>query len=314
MTILKPKKIVITGGFGFIGKLLTNHFKSLGVQVIVIDHPNVTIPNGFENVEIIRADLTDYEAVKKIKVKNVDAILHLAGQSSGPRSFFIPERDIQLNIIGTLNTIKFCINNQISRMLFASSFVVYGDLQKSMNSAIIENSFCKPNSVYGSSKLSCENLLRVYAEPNGINWNSLRMFNVYGPGQDITKPDQGLVGIFLNMLLNSNIVDVKGSLERYRDLVFIDDVIYAWECVLFSGARNLALNIGSGQKTSFLTLINKIAEILEKKDKLVINQIDKTPGDIQGCYADLSLIKEITKYYPRNDLESGLRKMISHYK
>ena len=134
-----------------------------------------------------------------------------------------------------------------------------------MSAPIIENSYCKPNSVYGNSKLSCEHLLRVYAEPNGINWNSLRMFNVYGPGQDITKPDQGLVGIFLNMLLNSNVVDVKGSLDRYRDLVFIDDVIYAWESVLFSGARNLALNVGSGQKTTFLNLINLIAEILGKK-------------------------------------------------
>lgn len=314
MNISNPKKIVITGGFGFIGKLLTNHLIDLDIEVIVLEHPNVEIPSSLENIEIIRTDLTDYEAVRKIRLTNVDAVLHLAGQSSGPKSFFIPEKDIQLNIIGTLNTIKLCINNNIPRLLFASSFVVYGDLQKSMNAAIMENSYCKPNSVYGNSKLSCENLLRVYAEPNGINWNSLRMFNVYGSGQDITKPDQGLVGIFLNMLLKSNVVDVKGSLDRYRDLVYIDDVIYAWESVLFSGARNLALNVGSGQKTTFLQLINMIAEILGKKDELIINQIEKTPGDIQGCYSDLSLIKEITKYYPKNDLKTGLKKMISHYK
>ena len=180
------------------------------------------------------------------------------------------------------------INNQISRLLFASSFVVYGDLQKSKNQPISEDSYFKPNSVYGSSKLCCENLLRVYAEPNGINWNSLRMFNVYGPGQDITKPDQGLVGIFLNMLLKSDVVDVKGSLDRFRDLVYIDDVIYAWESVLFSSARNVALNVGSGQKTTFLELIYKIAEILGKKDLLTINQVDKTPGDILMLFRSFS--------------------------
>ena len=163
------------------------------------------------------------------------------------------------------------------------------------------------------SKLYAENLLKTYAEPNGITWNALRMFNVYGPGQDITKPDQGIVGIFLNQLLRSPVVNVKGSVSRFRDLVFIDDVAYAWKCVLNSNSHNQAFNVGSGNQTSISSLISTIASLLPFREKFQINEIDPTPGDINGAYADLSHISSLTGYSPQNDLKSGLEKMVKHY-
>ena len=171
----------------------------------------------------------------------------ICGQSSGPRSFFIPDIDLSLNALGTLNIIKLCNKFSIPRILFASSFVVYGH-QDSL--VLSEDLAVKPVSVYASSKLYAENLLSSYAQPLGIKWNSLRMFNVYGPGQDITKPDQGIVGIFLNQLLSSSEVIVKGSSTRTRDLVYIDDVVSAWLHVYRSSAYNQAFNVGSGISTS----------------------------------------------------------------
>ncbi len=120
-------RILITGGFGFIGAKFVNHFKSKGLDVIVLEHPEAKIPEDFPECKVVRADITERSFIEKLKISGVDAVLHLAAQSSGPRSFTIPEIDIKINILGTLNSIDWCIENKIDRFLLASSFVIYGD-------------------------------------------------------------------------------------------------------------------------------------------------------------------------------------------
>lgn len=301
------KKIVITGGFGFIGTRLTRHFQENGLEVVVLEYPGSIVPAGFPKCEILRADITDEAMIKQNKIKGVDAVIHLAAQSSGPRSFQIPATDIKINVLGTLNTINWCRENAIDRLLFASSFVVYGDHPD--REALSEQTPCRPKSVYAGSKLAAEHLLISYAQPHGIKWSSLRMFNVYGPGQDITKPDQGVVGIFMNMLLKQDTVQVKGSLSRFRDLVFIDDVISGWDLCLKTTSFNKAYNLGSGEKTTFEQLIKSVAKVLGKEHRLVIEELPGTPGDMQGCYADISNIRADLGFQPRVRLEKGLESM-----
>jgi UDP-glucose 4-epimerase len=302
------KNIVITGGFGFIGKKLTDHLINNN-NVIILEHPDAIKPDSFPDVEVLPFDILSEDKNKFPGIENCDALIHLAAQSSGPRSFSIPEIDIKLNVLGTLNTINLCLKNNIEKILFASSFVVYGDHPE--KESLDEETCCQPKSVYAGSKLAAEHLLKNYAGQKGIHWNSLRMFNVYGPGQDITKPDQGVVGIFLNMLLKSNTIDIKGSLDRFRDLVFVDDVVAAWSLCLEKGKKNRAYNVGSGQKITYHELILKIAEILGKKDQLNINQLDGTPGDLMGCFADTRLAKRDFGFDSKVDIQSGLEKMIN---
>lgn len=301
------KKIVITGGFGFIGARLVQHFQSNGMEVIVLEHQKSSIPDEFPKCQIIRADITDENLAKQPGLQDVDALLHLAAQSSGPRSFSIPATDIKLNILGTLNMINWCLQHEIGRFLFASSFVVYGDHPD--RKVLSEDTCCRPKSVYAGSKLAAEHLLANYAAPKGIHWNTLRMFNVYGPGQDITKPDQGVVGIFMNMLMKSDSVQVRGSLNRFRDLVYIDDVIAAWDCCLEKGRQNKAYNLGSGKKTTFDALIKGIARTLGKGDVLDIQELPGTPGDMQGCYADMSSSQTDLGFEPKVELAEGLMRM-----
>ena len=135
------------------------------------------------------------------------------------------------------------------------------------------------------------------------------MFNVYGPGQDITKPDQGLVGIFMNMLMQTNVVNVKGRLDRFRDLIFIDDVINGWDACLHKGKKNKVYNLGSGKKIKFDELIQMIAKVLEKDKNLVINEIEGTPGDMLGCIANIEELETDTSFKPKTDIEDGLIKM-----
>lgn len=301
------KKILITGGFGFIGARFVKHFQSKNIEVVVMEHPASKKPDNFPECEIVRGDITERTFIDTVKVENVDAVLHLAAQSSGPRSFSIPETDIKINILGTLNTIDWCIANKIDRFLFASSFVIYGDHPD--KEALDEKTYYLPKSVYATSKLACEHLLTTYAQVKGIRWNALRMFNVYGPGQDITKGDQGVVGIFMNMLLKQDTVQVKGRLDRFRDLIHVDDVIQGWDLCLFSDVYNESYNLGSGSKTTYKDLIESLAKAMGKIETLQIEELPGTPGDMMGCYADITKIKSQLHFSPKYDVETGIKDM-----
>ena len=303
------KKVLVTGGFGFIGARLVRHLRIKGLEVAVMEHRAAPIPAGLEQVQVLRVDITDEESLAGAKLAGVDAVLHLAAQSSGPRSFSIPVLDVKLNILGTVNTINWCIDNQVDRLIFASSFVVYGDHPD--REALDETVPCRPKSVYATSKLACEHLLMNYAQPKGVRWNALRMFNVYGPGQDITKPDQGVVGIFMNMLRQRDVVQVKGSLDRFRDLICIDDVLQGWDCCLHGQAYDRVFNLGTGGRTTFDGLIRSLAAVMGKGDRVRIEELAGTPGDMKGCVADLTRIRQALGYTPRVPLADGLRQMWS---
>ena len=304
------KTLLITGALGFIGKHFITYFQAKGYRIVALEHPSLLDSAVNCPCEIFFADITIEAELLNLNLPKVDALLHLAGQSSGPRSFLIPEIDLELNCKGTLNVIKLCLKFGIKRILFASSFVVYGNSTAIM---LHEGLATQPLSVYASSKLYAENILATYAEPHGINWNSLRMFNVYGEGQDIKKPDQGIVGIFLNQLIQSPIVNVKGSINRYRDLVYISDVALAWEAVLESSAYNQAFNVGSGFKTSIKTLITTIASLMGMSDVLEIIEVDPSPGDITGACASLDQITKLTGFLPEIHLSEGLSRMVNYY-
>ncbi len=302
------KKVLVTGGYGFVGSRLVKQLREKGLEVVVLEHPSTPVPAGMAEIQVLRADITDEGSMKSTGLSGIDAVLHLAAQSSGPRSFSIPGQDISLNVVGTLNTIDWCLANDVERLVFASSFVIYGDHPD--REALDENTCCRPKSVYAGSKLAAEHLLLNYAQPKGIKWNALRMFNVYGPGQDITKPDQGVVGIFMNMILKSDQVQVKGSLKRFRDLIFIDDVIQGWEKCLQGSAYNRAFNLGTGAKTTYETLIRSLARVIGKEATLRIDELPGTPGDMMGCVADIGRISSTLGYSPKVDLETGMKLML----
>ena len=136
---------------------------------------------------------------------------------------------------------------------------------------------------------------------------------MYGPGQDITKPDQGIVGIFLNQLLASPEVLVKGSTTRTRDLVYIDDVVSAWLHVFRSTAYNQVFNVGSGISTSIHNLIHSLASKLSIEDSLVIHSDQPTPGDLVGACASLDKITSLTGFTPQTTIDKGFSNMVEYY-
>ncbi len=302
-------KIVITGGCGYLGSNIAKRLLSAGHEILIIENFSTSVRNELKDCQIVKCDITNPKELENLKATGYDVLLHLAAQSSGPKSFDIPDIDIKINILGTLNMINWCRDNDIKRILFASSFVVYGD---NPNTEILsEVEACNPKSIYALSKYASEQLLKIYAEPLGIQWNALRMFNIYGPGQDLSRNDQGMVSIFLNIVRNNNYVGVQGSLDRFRDFIYIDDVVQGWElCLLNNEFPNQIYNLGSGVKTHLSSLIDSLIEAYGKTNQVKVEEVGTTPGDIMGCYADIFKISDQLGYKPKFSLEKG----IEHFK
>ena len=186
------KRILITGVAGFIGSHIANRFSNENWEVFGVDDLSSgrkeNIPKG---INYIHGDLSDKEAIQELPA-NCDLILHLAGQSSGEISFDDPIADLNKNTTSTLNLIRYGIKKKVSRFLYASSMSVYGDVP---DEPISEDYGCSPLSCYGVGKLAAENYLRIYQHQ--LPYVALRMFNVYGPGQDMKNLRQGMVSIYL---------------------------------------------------------------------------------------------------------------------
>lgn len=300
------ENILITGGLGFIGSTIAKKLSLKNYHITIIDNFNTNIVTNIDNCEIIKADITDLDSLKKIKINKIDTILHLAGQSSGPASVENPIYDVKCNIIGTLNLLEFAKIIKINRFLFASTFAVYGDPIN--NDCLSENDPTNPKSVYGISKLACENYIKALSPVYEFNWNILRMFNVYGNGQDLTRDDQGIVSIFTKLIKESTNIPVKGSLERFRDLVHIEDIISAWMlCIENKNFYNKIYNVGFGKPITIKELINEIALQYNKFNKIKIIETEMTIGDILGCYANIDSISNDLGYKPNINLKKGIQ-------
>tara|TARA_B100001540_G_C15804939_1_gene641640 strand:- start:107 stop:1039 length:933 start_codon:yes stop_codon:yes gene_type:complete len=300
------KKVIITGGLGYIGSLLTKRLIEKNYKVVILDNFLTNTTKYIKGTELIKCDITNPKDLSRIKIKNSSAILHLAAQSSGPNSYNNPNLDININVLGTVNLINFCKSNNIKKFIYASSFTVYGDNED--HEMLDEKCICNPKSFYAISKYASEKYLQLLCEKFSIKWNILRMFNVYGPGQDMSRTDQGIVSIYLNYIKNKNTLPVKGSLKRFRDLIFIDDVIDAWVlCLEDKKNFNQIFNLGSGEKIYVKKMIHEIIKLYKKQKKMKIKVIESTPGDIMGCYANIKKIKKSLSFAPKIKFQEGIR-------
>ena len=294
--------ILITGVAGFIGSHVAKRFIDEGYKVIGIDNlSNGDIKNIPKEVDFLNIDLVNPNSINLIPPK-CEYILHLAGQSSGELSYKNPIDDLNKNTISTLNLINYGIDNKVKKFLLASSMSVYGDFDCTLK-GVKENDILEPKSCYGIGKLSSEKYLKVFKQK--LPFIFLRMFNVYGPGQDMNNMKQGMVSIFLSQAIKYGEISVKGSLSRFRDFIFIDDVVEAWfRATFYDKALNEAINIGTGKKTT----VNMLIESIKKITKVDYIKVEKgTPCDQLGIYADNTKLKEILNLNPQVKLENGLK-------
>lgn len=301
------KKLLITGGAGFIGSNLAKRCILEGHDVVIVDNLSTgkleNIPAGAQFVEMDISKAEDYE---KLPDMEFDAILHLAAQSSGEISNEKSELDLSVNALGTLLMLKWAMSKRIKRFLYASSMAVYGNVQ---TVPVPETEMCQPLSFYGITKLAGENYVQHFSN-EGLNTTCFRMFSVYGPGQDMDNLKQGMVSIYMAYLLKNEPIVVKGSKERFRDFIFIDDVVEAWLKALDeSRTFGKIYNLGTGKKTYVYDIIREEIKVLGLKGMYEILYEGSTPSDQFGLYADISKIKSDLSWSPKFNLEMGLQIM-----
>ena len=287
-------KILITGGAGFIGKYLANRLCSEH-EVTIID--NFYRKNNIElntKVTIIEQDITkDFEEL----ISKNDIIYHLAAISQVMTSIEDPELTYKVNIEATKNIVAACTKHK-KKLIIASSREVYGT-QKELPVKL--NAELNPENPYAASKIAGESLIKSYAKSYGLDYNIVRMSNVYGLG-DVERA----IPKFIDMFKNNKEVELYGS-EKIIDFIYIDDVVNAF--VKLKDKSELTLNLGAGVKTTLVELANLIKELTNSNSNINISSERK--GEVAKFQADISETKTKLEWEPMTSLRDGLTKIIN---
>ncbi len=304
---------LVTGGAGFIGSVIAKKLISQGHQVSIIDNLSTGYITNIPNeASFIQGDVSHLDTIEKLKYENFDAILHIAGQSSGEISFEDPVYDLNCNTTSTLRLLDYAVKSGCKRFIYASTMSVYGE-QGSIEQ-FSEKDTCNPKSFYAVGKLASENYMKIYKEQYGINYTGLRYFNVYGAGQNLENLKQGMVSIYLKQFMDDKFdkVEVKGSMERFRDVSYVDDIAdVTIESICNQDFYNDIFNVGSGVKTTVGEMIELMKALLNSSKEIFISQ--RTPGDQFGIYANN---EKLMKIYQKKFIkfEDGLKTMIDWIK
>jgi UDP-glucose 4-epimerase len=303
----KWMRYLVTGGAGFIGSNTVDELVRRGHDVVVLDDLSTGKAANLDQVStkirLIQDSITNLEALREA-CRGVDCVIHLAAQTSVPRSVKDPIETNLVNVDGTLNVLVAARDAKVKRVVFACSCAVYGITSVL---PIRESASLAPISPYGLSKQVGEAYGRVFQELYGLEFVSLRYFNVFGPRQDPGSPYSGVLSIFNAALLGGTQPTIYGDGEQSRDFVYVENVV---EAILLAaegkGAPGLALNIGTGNRYT----LNQTLALLERITGRPARAKYAAPreGDIRDSQADISLAQEALGYHPRFGFEEGLKR------
>ena len=296
---------LVTGAAGFIGAAIAGRLLKEGHACTTIDNlftgSREHVPEGCEFIE---GDVSDPALIASLKDRRFDAILHIAGQSSGEVSFDDPVYDLHTNTQSTILLLKLAREIGCRRFLYASSMSVYGDHDPPLCD---ENTPAVPKSFYAVGKLASENYMRIYSG-YGIACTALRFFNVYGIGQNLSNLRQGMASIFLAMAIRDRHVTVKGSKDRFRDFVYVDDVVDAVIKCLDREEGYACYNVCTGVATKVETVVETIRRNLPYE--VTVEYSGATPGDQFGIYGDCGKLRSELGWEPGVDFSAGMEKMV----
>lgn len=305
-------KSLVTGGAGFIGSHLTEALVARGESVRVLDN----LATGYlENlgavknqIEFIQGDLADLETVQKA-ARAVDVIFHQAALPSVPRSIKNPRASHDANLTGTLNVLIAARDNQVKRVVMASSSSVYGN---SPALPKVETFEPAPLSPYAVTKLAGEYYARVFAALYGVSTICLRYFNVFGPRQDPTSQYAGALAKFIACALRGEPYPVYGDGEQSRDFTYIENVVRANLLAALSEMDGAAaVNIAGGARTTLNQIIATLNELTAQN--LPTQYGAPRVGDVLHSHADISRARELLGYAPTVDVREGLRRTVEWY-
>jgi len=299
-------RYLVTGGAGFIGSNTVDELVRRGHDVVVLDDlssgkkDNLGGVRG--NIEILEYSVTDIDRLRET-CRGVDYVLHLGARTSVPRSVIDPLETNRVNVDGTLNVLVAARDAKVKRVVFAGSSSVYGETPTLPKR---EDMTPAPISPYGLSKLAGEMYGQVFQRCYGLEFVSLRYFNVFGPRQDPGSAYSGVLSLFNAAVLDGTQPVVYGDGEQSRDFTYVGNVVEAniLACEA-KRAAGLAINIGTGCRYT----LNQTLALLEKITGRPAKAKYAPPreGDIRDSQADITLAKNVLGYNPRIGFEEGLK-------
>ena len=287
-------KILVTGAGGFIGSHLVKTLKNTEHKVFTTDK----VGRGY-NCDI-SLDLSNYAQMVDELPHDVDIIYHIAAQTSGYIGLTNPSEDVLSNTLATLNVCRFAKQTGVEKIIYTSSMAVYGN-----GDDLTEESELDPLSHYAVSKYSGELYCRQYGQ-FGISHTIFRLFNVYGHGQDMKNLNQGMASIYLAQALKNNHIDVKGSFDRYRDFVYVDDVVNALMTGLLPVTDDETYNVATGKGTTVKELLDIVVDIVGTDT--TYKNIGQYDGDQDGTSGLYDKLKNDTNWNPTIDIKAGMKK------
>ena len=313
---LQGKKVLVTGGAGFIGSNLVEKLLGAGVSVRVLDNfatgKRENIEPFFANslFELLTGDIRDVESCVRA-CQGVDYVLHQAALGSVPRSIKDPATSTAVNVNGTLNMMLAARDAGVKRFVYASSSSVYGDDPRLPKKEGNEGKLLSP---YAITKHVDELFGRNFFELYGLETVGLRYFNVFGKRQDPHSIYAAVIPLFVSQLMKGEKPKIHGDGKQSRDFTFIENVIQAniAACLAPKEACGQAYNIASGGRVGLMEVYQTLCDLLGRQ--IDPEYVADRPGDIKHSHADISKARELLGYQPQYQFADGIVLTIDWYR
>jgi UDP-glucose 4-epimerase len=316
----RGRRVMITGGVGFIGSNLARQLVGLGAQVLLIDSLIPDYGGNLFNIQditdAVRLNIADIrmQTTMETLVRDQDVIFNLAGQVSHIDSMRDPYTDLEINCRAQLSILEACRkNNRRVRVVFAGTRQVYG---RPDYLPVDERHLVRPADINGVNKAAGEYYHLLYNNVFDVRACSLRLTNVYGPRQLIKHNRQGFIGWFIRMAIEGREIQIFGDGSQLRDFVYVDD---AADAFLRAGASNVCdggvFNVGGDAPVSHRELTQLLVELAGSGSvRFVEWPPEKKRIDIGSFYSDSSRFRSVTGWQPQVSLEEGLRRTLAFYR
>ena len=321
-TRLINKKILITGGAGFIGSNLCEELLSIDCNVVCLDNystgkkDNISAFLNNSNFKFIEGDIRNLETCL-LATKNVDFVLHQAALGSVPRSIKDPKTSNDVNVGGFLNMLIASRDNKVKRFVYAASSSTYGDSKVLPK---VEEEIGRPLSPYAVTKYVNELYADVFSKTYGLETIGLRYFNVFGKRQDPKGAYAAVIPRFVSHLMRGESPIINGDGTYSRDFTYIDNVVQANLLSLISDEKNAVnqiYNVAFGERSSLNDLVGYLKKYLSIYNPSIENIEIKygciRPGDVPHSHASIKKIKDKLNYNPQYSLQKGLKKAVEWY-
>ena len=310
-------KILITGGAGFIGSHIADSLNAAGHEIVIYDNFSTGLMENIEeinseNIELINGDILDLNKLIKA-MKGVDIVSHHAAQLEIFVGIDEPEKDLSINTVGTLNVLNAAKQNNVKKVINASSACIYGQTDKETT----ENDLTDPNWAYGVSKLAAEKYANIFSKYKNLPVTNLRYGIVYGEREWFRR----VLPIFIKKIINGKSPVVFGNGNQIRDFIYVGDAVELHnKCLFDEAADGETFNVGTGEPTTIIELAETACKIVEEDLQFIFEDLKEGQFSslVQGkrrnvdelgmMLLNIDKAKNILQWEPKIPLSEGMEK------